>query len=271
MAEPDHIDAIVLPSGRRLEARVHRPAPGSPDLRTAVIQVHGGGWRIGSPAMLARRSDALARRGFTAIAVAYRLLDEAPWPAALQDVRSAVRWVRANAERLGVDPERIVLQGHSAGGHLALLTAGGQDDTVAGDAYHPEIAATVAAVVAFYPPTDLRGGGERLLGTGHRAEEAAAASPITRVHGGFPPTLLVHGLADTMVAPASSEAMHRALLDAGATSELHLFAGQIHEFDAAVSMCELTQELAANFVARHLLDPARFEAEQAADNPLWPR
>lgn len=270
---------VAGPGGRALTALVSRPVPGvAPDRRCAVIQIHGGGWAIGAPTMLARRSAELANHGFTAVAVAYRLTGEAPWPAQLHDVRRAIRHVRANAASLGVDPDRIVLQGHSAGAHLALMAAGTADDpawdppAAEADA-HRGVSSAVAAVVAFYPPTDLRTSPSavRLLGEGHDPAVAAAASPITHVGSGFPPTMLVHGLDDAMVPPASSQTMHDALTAAGVSAELHLHAGQIHEFDAGATMCALTQHAAAVFVERHLLDPQRFDAEQAAENPLWPR
>ena len=85
MASPGGADAaptpIPGPAGRTLNALVTRPAAGAVDRRCAVIQVHGGAWTIGAPAMLARRSAELAGHGFTAIAVEYRLTGEAPWPA----------------------------------------------------------------------------------------------------------------------------------------------------------------------------------------------
>jgi acetyl esterase/lipase len=189
-------------------------------------------------------------------------------------VKRAIRYVRANAAGLGVETDRIVIQGHSAGAHLALIAAGTAD--------RPEwdeegvdrtVSTAVAAVVAFYPPTDLRQGPSavRLLGDGAEPTVAAGASPITHVHPAFPPTVLLHGTADAMVPPASSERFHQALVEAGVASELHLYAGQIHEFDAGATYCALTQHEAAVFVERLLFDPARYEAEQAADNPLWGR
>lgn len=270
---------VAGPGGRPLTARVTRPVPGvAPDRRCAVIQIHGGGWALGAPAMLARRSAELANHGFTAVAVEYRLTGEAPWPAQLHDVKRAIRHVRANADSLGIDPARIVLQGHSAGGHLALMAAGTADDPAWDPPAtepdpHGEVSSAVAAVVAFYPPADLRSGPSavRLLGEGHDPAVAAAASPITHVGAGFPPTMLLHGLDDATVPPASSQALYDALAAAGVPAELHLYAGQIHEFDAGATMCALTQHEAAVFVERHLLDPQRFDAEQAAENPLWPR
>ncbi len=265
---------IETPSGHTLLARLTRPDAGVVDHRCAVLQIHGGGWHLGVPAMLARRSQELAGRGFTAIAIAYRLVPEAPWPAQLHDVKCAIRHVRANAASLGVDPDRIVLEGHSAGGHLALLAAGTADRPEwDGGGAHADTSSAVAAVVAFYPPTDLRNGGaaSRLLGDRASAQDTAAASPITHVHPAFPPTMLLHGTADAMVPHSSSEAMHAALQHAGVYSELHLYGGQIHEFDAAATMCALTQHEAATFFERTVIDPGRFDAEQAADNPLWGR
>lgn len=260
--------------GSPLSALLTPPADPAASKRCAVIQVHGGGWALGAPAMLARRSAELSRHGYTAIAVSYRFVADAPWPAPLHDVKRAIRYVRANAAGLGVETDRIVLEGHSAGGHLALIAAGtaGQPewDEPGADA---AVSCAVAAVVAFYPPTDLRQGGSavRLLGDDPDPAVAAGASPITHVHPGFPPTMLVHGTADALVPVASSESFHRALVEAGVASELHLYAGQIHEFDAGATYCALTQHAAAVFFDRLLVDPARYDAEQAADNPLWPR
>lgn len=265
---------IPGPSGRSSTALLTPPADPAAAKRCAVIQIHGGGWALGAPAMLARRSAELAGHGYTAVAVPYRFVAEAPWPAQLHDVKRAIRYVRANAAGLGVETDRIVLEGHSAGGHLALMAAGTADRAEWEESgADTSVSCAVAAVVAFYPPTDLRQGpsSERLLGPDPDPAVAAGASPISHVHPGFPPTMLVHGTADTLVPPASSETFHRALAEAGVPAELHLYADQIHEFDAGATYCALTQHAAAVFFERLLLDPARYDAEQAADNPLWPR
>jgi acetyl esterase/lipase len=272
MASPTEI-SIPSPSGRTLTALVTSPGGGGVK-RCAVIQIHGGAWQIGAPTMLARRSAEIAGHGYTAVAIEYRLLGEAPWPAQIHDVKRAIRHVRANAGDFGVDPDRIVVEGHSAGAHLALLAAGTADRP---EWDEPEadraVSSAVAAVVAFYPPTDLRSGpsAKLLLGERPDPEVAAGASPVTHVHQGFPPTMLLHGTADAMVPPSSSETFHRALQEAGGVSELHLYAGQIHEFDAGATLCALTQHEAAVFYDRYLIDAARFEAEQVADNPVWGR
>ena len=89
----------------------------------AVILLYGGGWRAGDPSRMRPAAELLAARGFVCVAPEYRLTGEAPWPANIHDVKAAIRWTRANAGRLALDAARIALQGHSAGGQLALLAA----------------------------------------------------------------------------------------------------------------------------------------------------
>jgi acetyl esterase/lipase len=117
VVQPD----IVFGRGgeRELRLDLFTPDP-EKSLRTAVLQLHFGGWRIGNRKMLRSRSEKLSQLGFTCCAVEYRLVPESPWPAQLHDVKAAIRWVRAHAEELGVEHDRIVLQGYSAGGHPAF-------------------------------------------------------------------------------------------------------------------------------------------------------
>ncbi len=105
--------------GRELKASVFRPADSKK--RPAVIMVHGGGWSSGTPSLQFPLAEQLADRGFVAIPVEYRLTPEEKYPAGLHDVKTAVRWVRANADALGVDPTKIAISGCSAGGQLACL------------------------------------------------------------------------------------------------------------------------------------------------------
>ena len=139
--------------GRELLADVYRP-DGTP--KAAVIMLHGGGWRVGSKEAIGPAAQALAGLGFLAIPVQYRLLDEAAWPAQIQDVKSAIRWVRRSSASFGIGADKIAVEGFSAGGHLALL-AGGTSHVAAYSA--PEDAGendSVGAVVAFFPPIEFR-------------------------------------------------------------------------------------------------------------------
>lgn len=265
-------DTTTYPSAREMRADVF-PAQGD-DQRTAVLVSHGGGWRVGGPEHMHPRCEVLARRGFTVIALEYRLLGEAPWPAPLEDVRAAVRWARAHATELGVEPERIALQGHSAGAHLSLLTA-----------YTADESTRVAAVAAFYPPVgfyagaapapdpetgrparpprrdDGRAPGWMLVADSEDEELVRSVSPIDRISATCPPTMIVQGTADTMVAYRSSVAFHQALLDAGVAADLHLHHGVGHEFDASPAMAEAVQDAAAAFYRRTVSQSAAIAEE----------
>jgi acetyl esterase/lipase len=273
-----------FPSARPMRADVFGPdldadPPG--DERTAVIVLHGGGWRMGGPEHLHPRCQALSRRGFTAVAAEYRLLGEAPWPAALHDVRAAIRWVRDNADELGVEPDRVVVQGHSAGAHLGLLAAY--------TAEAPED--RVAAVVAFYPPIGFypaavpgpEPGRPRLprprsdglapawlLLTGDSEDEEVvrAASPIDQISDSCPPTMIVQGTADPVVRHSTALTLLRALVDAGVAADLHLYHGVGHEFDVAPSMTEAVQDEAARFYRRTVSQAAEVAAELARFDPF---
>jgi acetyl esterase/lipase len=146
-------DVVCARHGDRdLHVDIHEPT-GPVDRRTAVLVHHGGGWMMGDRKTMGPRCAALAARGFTAMAVEYRSTVEAPWPAQLQDVKAAVRWTHDNAAQLNID--RIVLQRHSAGAHLALIAAGAADrsDLDPDSQFAPP--PPIAAVVAYYPPLRL--------------------------------------------------------------------------------------------------------------------
>lgn len=226
--------------------------------RPAVVHLHGGGWRTGKRSSLGPVVDGfrlgpieqLALAGFVVASVDYRLTDAATFPAQLLDANAAVRWLRSHAAEYGVDPGRIYAWGDSAGGHLACLlglTAGVEkfrepgSGGVAGNG-------RVGAVVAWYPPTDLERMGEQarpdavaraddpgsreslLIGAqpADAPDKARAASPITYVHPGAPPFLLIHGTADRFVPAAQSAGLADALARAGTAVELLLLADADH-------------------------------------------
>nr|WP_276508369.1 alpha/beta hydrolase [Modestobacter muralis] len=214
------------------------------------LWLHGGGWARGSrTARAAERLLPVAASGVAVAAVQYRLSGAATFPAPLDDVRAAVRWLRRNAADLGVDAERVGVWGASAGGHLAALLALCPDDR------DPDLGdSSVQAAVCWFPVTDLTlrdtdvpAGPPPPFMTGPRTDpspealllgaaslqhvmaEARAASPVTHVHRGAPPFLLVHGDRDGMVPAEHSRALHRALRAQGVDSSLWLLAGANHE------------------------------------------
>lgn len=174
----------------------------------AVILVHGGGWNAGDKSGGAKKGytvpmhDALEKAGFAWFEVNYRLAPKHPYPANIEDVETAIKWVKANAAKYHLDPKRIALSGESAGGHLVELAMVRMND-----------ATRLAAVVPFYGRCDLVAGekpGEELRTNlaqliGRKMLDAESekilreASPLFYLKAGLPPCLLVHGTADQSV------------------------------------------------------------------------
>ncbi|MCQ6270677.1 alpha/beta hydrolase [Pseudarthrobacter sp. R1] len=234
------------------------PTSKQPGSSPAVVHFHGGGWRVGGRSSLGPQVDSLGlspierlvEAGFVVASADYRLSSVAHFPAQLLDAKAAVRWLRAHAASYNVDPDRIYAWGDSAGGHLASLvglTAGSAEfgDESAGNA---GISDTVAAVAAWYPPTDLlRMGGQALpnalasaddpgsreallLGAqpADAPEKAAAASPLTYAGNHAPPFFLAHGTGDRFVPPAQSATLAAALEAVGTDVELLLIEDADH-------------------------------------------
>ena len=208
----------------------------------AVVLVHGGGWSGGDPSQAAGNGMHFARRGIATISISYRLAPAHRFPAPLDDVRRGLRYVRAHADEFGVDPDRLVLMGLSAGAHLSMLAHLASDLT----ALTPDLPADlrdvsedVTGVIAHYGPYDLTR--RKPVGTwdaigelmGERVDDPEwirLASPVAHATAATAPVLLIHGTADAVVSHRESERMHRALVDAGRSSELLLLDGAPHGF-----------------------------------------
>lgn len=218
-----------------LRLDIYRPRPGS-EKRAVTLHAHGGGFTGGSKATLAERILPFAAHGYVAIASQYRLLGQAPWPAMLEDVKAAIRWVRTNATTLNVDPARIVLVGYSAGGYLALTAAGTQNKAeMEGAGGNAGAGTGVEACVAFYPV--LEG-------------PPPSVSPTTYIGAGYPPTVVFHGVADTTVPVESSQRLFQRMRDNKVPSELHTFEGAEHVFDRDPSLAAMCGSLADLFITR---------------------
>lgn len=257
--------------GRELKADLFTPPAGTSN-GTGVLLVHGGSWVGGDRAQLRGYGILLGRNGYTSLACEYRLAPGAHWPAQLHDVKAALRWFRASAPRLGIDPGKIAVSGNSAGGHLALMMAATQNaESFEGSGGNPGVPTDVAACIAFYAPVLLGAPGAGLsaavrafLGRDATDERVREASPITQATGAFPPTMLLTGNNDALVPDESSVRMYSALRDAGAKAELHIFEGAPHAFDALPLYGRQCAALMQIFLDRHVVDPRPFPVPRQA-------
>jgi acetyl esterase/lipase len=239
-------------SGYPLKLDVLAPEP-HPNIRVpAVVYVHGGGWAGGERSWTPNRI--LAEAGFFTVSVSYRFSSQAIFPAQLHDVKAAIRWVRANADRYGVDPTIVGIWGHSAGGHLAALagvTFGVPE--LEGDSGSPGNDSSVQAVVPISAPLDFlvdwyavqrvpnweetAGLVSQLFGglPEHNRELARLASPLWHLHGTCPPHLLIHGEMDDVVPVTQARAYVSALRRLGQRhAELIELPGVDHAADSAL-------------------------------------
>jgi acetyl esterase/lipase len=245
-----------------LKLDIYRPPAGT-EKRIATIHIHGGGFTAGSKDNLADRVAPLVALGYVAIPVQYRLAGEAKWPAQIEDVKAAIRWTRANAKTLGVDPEKIAVFGYSAGGHLALFAAGTANrPEFEGKNGTPGAGTQVAACCAYYPATEVRprpdGTANILLQAGSDEAAHRAASPLTYVAAGFPPTVIFHGTADVTIPLESSERLFKQFRDVKVPAELHAFEGVPHAFDSNPEFAKAAAELADFFIDRKVLKPRTY-------------
>jgi acetyl esterase/lipase len=245
-----------------LHCDIYRPPAGT-EKHMALIHLYGGGFRGGSIADLPDKVTPVTALGYVSIAAQYRLTGVAKFPAMLHDVKTAIRWARANATSLGIDPNRVAVVGYSAGGYLALAAAGTMNrPEFEGEGGNPKVGSELAACVAFYPRTeiglDANGAAHILLPPGSDAAAHRAASPTTYVSQAFPPTILYHGLADMNIPPESSYHFLQLLREAKVPSELHTFDGVPHEFDTHPEFAQATAELTDFFLDRHVLHPRTY-------------
>ncbi len=233
--------------------------------RPLVVMIHGGSWQHGGRDQLVAIARRLADSGYAVASIDYALAPRHRFPAALEDVRAAVDWLRARADALGVDADRVVLYGRSAGGHLALLAAYRFRESF------------VRGVVSLYAPTDLHwswahptnpmvfdtpGTLRAFLGGAPGDSESmhrryTEASPIAHVHPGAPPTLLVHGGRDELVSARQSERLADRLSRAGVPHLALMLPWATHGCEASLAgpSGQLTEFAVRRFLAAVLRAP----------------
>lgn len=193
----------------------------------ALVLFFGGGWVRGRVTQFEKACRYFAKRGMITMTVDYRVASRhktTPFEAA-QDGRSAMRWVRANAGRLGIKPDRIVAGGGSAGGHLALATAFLDHINEPGE--DTSVSPKPSALVLFNPVTKTTVGG---YGYDRLGDRAKSLSPVEYVHPGTPPAIIFHGEADTTVPIQNADEFCQRMTDAGNICELNRFPGKKHGF-----------------------------------------
>ena len=242
-------------------------APAAPNGAGVVRMVSGGWFSVWvDPVERMSSFEPLLAEGFTVFAVHHGSAPRFKVPDAVSDVRAALRHIRAHAPDHGVDADRLGVWGGSAGGHLSLmlgLDSEGVPIAASPATGRPGIGpryrastgnADVAAVVAYYPPVDLRqrvGPNERFPALDFGADRAAAISPILYVTADDPPTLLIHGDADELVPLADSEILTAAFEKSGVSHELLVIEGGDHGFRNPDHRAEATAAMVAWF-KRHL-------------------
>ena len=251
-------------AGRELKLDTYGPAHAGEAKNTAIVLIHGGGWMTGARGMMAPLAGALSAQGFTVVAPEYRLIPEAPWPAQIDDITAAIRWVHANADQLNVAKDRIVIAGGSAGGHLALLATANLQGEV-------PIAAVISLFAASALSTEERPAkglfnGAMLVGPNPSPEAFRAANPIDQIGAGYPPVYMLHGTADWLIDPLASVNLYNKLVELGVTAELHLVANANHEFIGEPSMMGPMVSEIALFLDRTVLNPQRYADEALKTN-----
>ncbi len=249
------------PDDQHLQMNIARPKNGTGPF-PAVLCIHGGGFRAGSREGYNKLCLTLAQHGYVAATMSYRLAPKFQFPAAVHDTKAGVRWLRANAAKLNLDPHRIGVTGGSAGGHLVQflgVTAGVKE--FEGD-QNPGFSSAVTCVVNYYGPSDFtKSYGKSVdahevlpLWLGGNVETARLrhiqSSPLNWVTPDAAPTLLIHGTEDKYVAYEQALWMRDRLAACGVEVELLTLEGAGHGFKGADA--EKAEKALLAFFEKHL-------------------
>lgn len=262
--QPGVTYAAIANGFARAHLKMDLIKPASDKPTPAIVFVSGNGWRSVDRASLVPQLSPFAKAGYLVATIDYRIIGEAVFPDPLRDVKTAIRYLRANAQALNIDPGRIGIWGNSAGGQLsAMVATTAHVEDFEGDQW-PGHSSAVQAAVLWYPPTDLSKlpGDARFVESAHlgvdvkdpaNEDKVRAASPITHVSEHSAPTLIVHGTDDTLVPLAHGERLYEALAAAGVPVTLLKVEGAGHSFGQVSSQPAVMAAMQA-FFDRHLKD-----------------
>lgn len=227
--KPSKLVVYKKVADRELSLHVFRPEGWkASDKRVCYITIHGGGWTGMGPERMYPFADHYAKLGLVSFSVQYRLANAKTGVTVfdcVKDARSAVRYIRARASEFGINPDKIIVSGGSAGGHLAASMA--MFDAVNEDGEDTKISPTPSALILLFPVIDTSKEGYGNARIGDRWKEL---SPAHNVRPGLPPTITFHGTGDTTTPFKGTQIFHEAMLKAGNRSELVVNEGGAHGY-----------------------------------------
>jgi acetyl esterase/lipase len=252
--EYKYIDSTSLQLDMYKHKDLKGPAP-------ILIFIHGGAWRTG------KRTDYLpylidfANKGYITATLSYRLVKQATYPAAVQDVNCGVKWIKKHADEYGIDPDRMVVIGGSAGGHLALMIGYGGDLPLFNQDCPYDVDSKVKLVVDLYGPVDMTTPYavstyqvKDFLNTTYdvNPDIFKQASPNTYLTADDPPTLIFHGTIDSLVPVSQSDSLAAWLEELGIPYDYHRLKGWPHAMDVAVEVNDYVRFYLDAFLEKHL-------------------
>ena len=251
--EQDIIYASV--GGQDLKLDMYYPSAAGP--WPGLIFVHGGGWSEGDKVPLPPLPNSA---GYLIASINYRMYPAYRFPTMIEDVKCAIRYLRAHAPQYNLDPYRIALIGHSAGGHLVALAGLAGPDAGWDVDFYMDQSSRVQAVIEMSGPADFRNDfvvalSERIANV-FGPEQIISSSPVTYVHKDAPPFLIIHGDKDDLVPVREAICLHEAIIQAGGHSELLIIQNGGHGFEpiggeVAPSLEEILKQIVA-FLDRNM-------------------
>ncbi len=227
----------------------------------ALAYVHGGGWMHGDKSEAAGFARGMAAQGYLVVAINYRLYPAGKFPAMIQDVKCAIRFLRAHASEYNFDPNRIGVIGTSAGGHLVALLGTSEFGAGWDVGEYLDQSSRVQAVVAMAPVTDLtrnfpNADVESTRQVGFGEDNIVQASPITHVTVDDPPFLLIHGDRDELVPVEQSQLMYERLVQTNVPAQLVIVRNAGHSMTApdgsATPTLDEINQIILDFLAKYL-------------------
>jgi acetyl esterase/lipase len=247
------------PEGSPQKMDIYFPASGGP--WPVLVFVHGGSWTRGDKDEAAEMQKSMNEQGYALVSINYRLYPTVRFPAMIEDVKCAIRYLRANASQYNIDSTRIAVRGDSAGGHLVSLLAT-SDQTAGWDAgEYSDQSSRIQAAIVLAPATDFsqefsNDDIQMLVYVAFGTKNIPAASPITHITSDDPPFLLIHGNRDPVMPFEQSQSMYDALQKAGVPSQLVVVENADHSLtapdgSAKPTLAEIDQFI-LDFLAKYL-------------------